>query len=62
MFIDALGHRDIVLKVDQEQSIMAVQQYIKERRSGQTVLENNPVGDSKGNGMIEKSFEDLDNI
>ena len=55
MFIDALGYQDIILKSDQERSITAVQTYIKEKRVGQTILENNPVGDSKANGMVEKS-------
>ena len=55
--VDDLGYKDvkIVVKNDQEASIVEVQGAIRWNREAQTVPENSPVGDSQSNGLAERS-------
>ena len=43
--IDGLVYTEVIVKSDQEASILAVQESIKSRRQHSTILENSPVGE-----------------
>ena len=58
-FLDGLGYPEIVLKRDQEPSIIAVQEAVKTRRRQHTILENSPVGESRSNGLTEKAVQEV---
>ena len=60
--IKELGYHgsDIIIKGDQEPSIVAIQELIARRRSaGNTVLENSPVGESSSNGRVERAIQSV---
>ena len=59
--VDDLGYKDvkIVVKNDQEASIVEVQGAIRRARDAQTVMENSPVGDSQSNGLAERAVRRL---
>ena len=56
------GH--ITMKSDQEPAIVAVLNEISRHRAGagggRTVIEHSPVGDSKGNGVIERGIKSVE--
>ena len=47
-----------MLKSDKEESICAFQREIKQLRTGETMLENSPVGESRINGLTEKAVKE----
>jgi hypothetical protein len=53
--IDGLGYGEVVLKSDQEPSIMALKREIKERLRGTVKTEESPVGEHQSNGEIENA-------
>lgn len=57
------AHARVVLKSDQEPAIVDVlKEVAKMRGSGRTVLEQSPVYDSKGNGLIERAVQSFEKI
>ena len=46
----------VCLKNDQEPSIKAVVEHVREQRSAQTLVEESPVGSSQSNGSIESAI------
>ncbi len=57
--IDAMGHCRIVLKCDQEPSVMRVQRLVKEARVHDTIEEHNPKGSSASNGAVENAIKQV---
>ena len=60
--IKNLGYEgiSIIIKGDQEPSIMAIQEALSRRRNdGQIVLENSPVGESSSNGRVERAIQSI---
>ena len=55
--LDYLGYSEIILKCDQESALKKVIDRAKTHRGPgtQTMTENSAVGDSKGNGLVEKA-------
>ena len=51
--IEHLGHKDIVLKADNEPAMRTFQEEIKTRRRDNIISETSPVGESQSNGEIE---------
>ena len=53
--IDNIGHKNIkvMIKSDQERSIVVLQHAIQRIREGKTVCINSPVGESESNGRVE---------
>ncbi len=50
----------IVIKGDQEPSIVAIQEkIINNRKEGKTIPENSPVGESSSNGMVERAIRSV---
>ncbi len=54
--IEQLGYTKIIIKCDQEPSIMNIQSGIKDMRSHETILENTPVRSSQSNGAVEQAI------
>ena len=54
-----LGYGTILLKCDGEPALKAVQEEVARQRSGQTLLENSPVGDSQANGAAERAVQSV---
>ena len=50
--IDGLGYGEVILKSDQEPSILALKREIKERLRGTVKTEESPVGEHQSNGEI----------
>ena len=55
--IAKLGHREVILKSDNEPALRSVQEEVKRRREDPTILENSPVGDSRSNGAAERAVQ-----
>ncbi len=55
--IGKLGHREVILKSDNEPALRSVQEEVKRRREDPTILENSPVGDSRANGAAERAVQ-----
>ena len=55
--IEKLGYSDIILKCDGEAALKTIQEAVRSRRNGKTVLENSPVGDSRSNGAAERAVQ-----
>ena len=53
--IDMDGHTDVLFKTDNEPSMIAIQQQVKNRRPHKTVCENSVRGKSQTNGFIENA-------
>ena len=54
-----LGYGTILLKCDGEPALKAVQEEVARQRTGQTLLENSPVGDSQANGAAERAVQSV---
>ena len=56
--IDNAGHKavKIMVKSDQENSIVALQHEIQRLRDGRTIPINSPVGESESNGRVENAI------
>ncbi len=58
-----MGNHRIIVKTDQEASIVEMQSEIARRRSDAgTSLENSKVGDSNSNGKVERAIRDVGNM
>ena len=60
--IKCMGYQGtkIIIKGDQEPSIVAIQEkLINKRNEAQTVPENSPVGESSANGMVERTIQSV---
>ena len=53
--VDGLGYGEVIMKSDQEPSIMALKREIKERMRGTVKTDESPVGEHQSNGEIEKA-------
>ena len=53
--IDLMGYTEIIFKTDNESSIVALQQTVKQKRQHKIVLENSIKGASQTNGFIENA-------
>ena len=60
--IDSLGYKRIGLRSDQEKSMTALQDRVKQAREEETVLLNSKVRDSQGNGVVEKAVQDTEGM
>ena len=61
-FINGLGYPEVIVKSDQEPSIEAVQEAIKMSRKQDTMLDTSPVGESRSNGLTEKTVQEVTGI
>ena len=57
--IDQFGYKTIILKSDQENSIKALKQAIKDSSSVELRMEESPVGEHQSNGSIENAIRDI---
>ena len=57
--IALLGHPEIVFKSDAEPSIVALKEAVKMERHERIVMENSPVHESKSNGVIENTVQQV---
>ena len=55
--LDAMGYEELILKSDQEPSIMALKRELKERIKGTVKMEESPVGEHQSNGMVENGVQ-----
>ena len=61
-WIDALGNKRVVIKSDNEPSIVSVQEAVRKESITEMVPENSPKGESKSNGMIESAVRELEGM
>ena len=55
-----LGHNKIILKSDNEASIIALKQAIKRRaEDSEIIMEESPVGESQSNGEVESTIKQV---
>ena len=61
-FLDFLGYQKLVIKSDQEKALGAVMQRVRMYRGANTqnMIENNPVGSSQSNGMVERRIQTVE--
>ena len=60
-WIDEFGFEKIIVKSDNEPSILQVQNEITEKRKGTTTIpENSPAGEGKSNGLAENAVKELE--
>ena len=52
-FLDTLGYKRIRLRCDQENSILALRDAIKDCWSGEAIIDNSPKGEHQSNGSVE---------
>ena len=57
--IDQLGYKTIIFKSDQENSIKALKQAIKDASNVEIRMEESPVGEHQANGSIENAIRDI---
>ena len=55
--IDGLGYDEMILKSDQEPSIMAIKRDVKGRLRGTIKTEESPVGEHQSNGEVENGVQ-----
>ena len=53
--LEKIGYRRVVFKSDGEESLKALRQQVKDGWKGEIVPENNPSGQSKSNGEVERA-------
>ena len=58
--LNSLGYEKIIFKTDKENSCKSLQAKVQRRRQKETLLENNPKGDSQSNGDAEKAVQDFE--
>ena len=56
------AHGKVTLKSDQEPAIVDVLKEVAKMRGNRTTIENSPVADSKGNGLIERAIWSFEKI
>ena len=61
-WIDALGYKRVVIKSDQEHSIVNVQEELRKECVTEMVPENSPKGESQSNGLIENAVKSLEGM
>ena len=60
-----LDYKKVILKSDQERSMKALQERIRQMRTAsneQTLVENSPVGESQSNGFVEEAIKDVEEM
>ena len=55
--IELLGYNKVILKSDNESSILALKKAVKESTKVEVVLEESPVGDHQANGEVENAIK-----
>ena len=55
--IELLGYNKVILKSDNESSILALKKSVKETTKVEIILEESPVGDHQGNGEVENAIK-----
>ena len=61
-FIDGLGYNKVMFKSDNEPSIVDLWNAVREKRKGDTIPENAPVGESEANGIAEKAVQEFEGM
>ena len=61
-FVDGLGYNKLVFKSDNEHSVVDLWRAIKNKRTGETVPENAPKGESQANGIAERAIQDVEGL
>ena len=61
-FLELLGYTSVVLKSDQESALGVVLKRLRTHRGdqAQTMTEHSPVGESKSNGIIERTTQSVE--
>jgi len=54
-----LGYKKIILRTDQEPSILALKSRVKEEWAGDLIAEESPVGESESNGVAERAVQEV---
>ena len=57
--LDRTGYRKVILKCDQEPSIIALAMDAKSQWSGECIIEHSPKGESKSNGEVERAVQSV---
>ena len=55
--IESLGHSKIILKSDQEPSILALKDAVRSENRADIVMEESPEYESKSNGEVERAIQ-----
>jgi hypothetical protein len=58
-FVDGLGHQKVILKSDNEESVLALKSAVKAEVICDVVMEESPVGDHAANGMVEATIRQV---
>ena len=58
--IRGLGYNKIIIKCDQEPSIVEIQKEVIRRCEAETIPENSPTGESQSNGDIENAIKQVE--
>ena len=61
-FVDGLGYNKVVFKSDNENAVVDLWKQIKDKRTGETVPENAPKGESQANGIAERAIQDVEGL
>lgn len=56
------GRKRIVVKSDKESALRDVQRKLKEAMVDEMIIENSPTGDSKSNGLAERSVQEFEDM
>ena len=57
--IEQMGYKNIIFKSDQENSIKALKQAVRDTTSVEILMEESPVGEHQANGSIENAINDI---
>ena len=57
--IESLGYTRVVIKSDQEASLVALTKSVRDAWTGELVLEHSPKGQSRSNGEVERAVQSV---
>jgi len=55
-------HGKVILRTDQEPALLDLMREVAKERDAETILEESPVGDSKGNGFAERAVQQVEEM
>jgi len=61
--IDKFGHSaKVCIKSDQEPALVDLVKAIKQKRTGETIIEHSKVYDSQSNGVVERAIQTVEGL